>query len=549
MDTTKKTKFIAKCLVALSTIVFLTACSQQISPTGGKRDIIAPKLKTSIPSNKQINYSGKTVELMFDEYIVAENLQQKLQITPDAGEYDVKLEATSLKLVFKKDFEKDNTYSLAFGDAIKDFSEKNPVKNLRVVFSSGAKIDSASIDGMISDIQSGKPMLEVLVGLYKKTDTLNPEKTKPTYFTRTDSAGQFNIENIRPETYILMAIDDKNRSMTYNIKNERFGYIGDSIIVKPNTQMSGVALGLYYTESQPLKTRNSTSRINYYTLNYNKGLEKIKVQFTDPKDSIPFFQSSSSEIQFFNTVNSKDTIRVKTTVVDSSGIEMETIQKIKFKDNKGNAKEISKDKEIFRATMLPNYNDEIDPEIIKYVITFNKPIETYDLTKIKMYSDSTKEEILTPLDFEWSNFKSVLTINKKFVGKKELKISIPKGTFISVENDTLSDNKVQLKIKNEEDYGTIIGNVISNNSDVIIELLDNNFKVIKSGEATEFKFSFVKPGEYYLRAIEDKDKNRKWDSGNFKTKKQPERIKFYQELIKVRKNFILEGLEINLSTK
>ena len=104
----------------------LLGCSQPISPTGGKRDTIPPKLIKSIPENKQTNYKGKTIELEFDEYIVAENLQQKLLVTPDPGEYEYKAKPTSVRLVFKKSLDSAKTYSFSFGDAIKDFSEKNP---------------------------------------------------------------------------------------------------------------------------------------------------------------------------------------------------------------------------------------------------------------------------------------------------------------------------------------------------------------------------------------------------------------------------------------
>ena len=79
---TKPTKlFCAFCLLPFVFCLLLLNCSQPISPTGGKRDTIPPKLVKSIPINKLTNYKGRAVELEFDEYIVAENLQQKLSIS------------------------------------------------------------------------------------------------------------------------------------------------------------------------------------------------------------------------------------------------------------------------------------------------------------------------------------------------------------------------------------------------------------------------------------------------------------------------------------
>ncbi len=238
--------------------LLLLSCSQPISPTGGKRDTIPPKLVKSTPTNKQTNYKSKTVDLEFDEYVVAENLQQKLLITPDPGEYDSKLRPNGLRITFKKSLDSAKTYSLSFGDAIKDFSEKNPAQNLRIVFSTGQYIDSASVRGEVKDLLTNKPLLDVLVGMYPNSDTLNIEKVKPSYFTRSDSSGKFSIENIKSNTYQLIAFDDKNRSMTYNPKAERIAYLRDSTTLKDSTQISGVSLKVFMANNTPAKVRNTT---------------------------------------------------------------------------------------------------------------------------------------------------------------------------------------------------------------------------------------------------------------------------------------------------
>ncbi len=525
----------------------LISCSQQIPPTGGKRDVITPKLLSSIPINKQTNYKGKSVELFFDEYIVAENLQQKLIVTPDMGEYDVKSLSKGIKLTFKKQPPKDRTYSLSFGDAIKDFSEKNPAKNLRLVFSSGPVIDSAFVSGKITDIQTNKPLLDILVGLYKHSDTLNPEKIKPTYFTRTDSAGNFSIENIQPDTtYKIIAIDDKNRSMTFNAKVEKIGYLSDSIVIKPSTQMSGVRIPLYYVNYLPIKYKTGASKKpNIYEISYDRGILKTDVSFQNKADSIPYFQPTTNELRFYNTKNHKDSIAVKISVSDSLGNKVERIQKIKFREGKVLAKE----KEVL--TVAKNLTAPlIEPNNIVYTLSFNKPLSVLKTENIKMYSDSLKEEKLIPTDLIWENQNTILTITKKFSAKKELKINIPKGTFISVEGDTLAAITDKLGIMEAENYGLLNGEVIKPPTSFFVELLDENFKVIKTlYNQKSFRFEYIKPASYHLRVIIDSNENKKWDGGNYKTKLQPEAIYFYPVLIKVRKNFEIEGINIELSTK
>ena len=535
-------------LMSFVLVLLLTNCSQQVSPTGGKKDIILPKLINSIPINKQTNYKSKTVELTFDEYIVVENLQQKLVITPDAGEYTMKLIPKGLRLKFEKDLDSNKTYSLSFGDAIKDFSEKNPAKNLKIVFSTGKFIDSASVAGKILDIQTSRPAFDALVGLYKYSDTLNPEKKKATYFTRTDSSGNFSIENIQPDsTYKLIAIDDKNRSMTYNPKAERIAYLKDSIAVKGSTQISGLTMSLFYANYLPIKYKNGSSKKpNSYELTYDRGIENYKILFQNKADSVPYFRSNTNELKLYNTKNSKDSIAIKVIVTDSLGNVVEKSQKIKFKD----AKPSAKDKEDFYMEKSVQDNEVIEPIEIGYVMTFNKPLSIARVENIKFFSDSTKAEIIEPKDMVWENNKTKLTINKQFSAKKELKIVLPKSTFISIENDTIKAQILKFPIKDPENFGTLSGAVITSSTSFIIELLSTENKLIKTlRNQKEFKFEYLKPGEYSVRVINDINKNGKWDSGNYTKKVQPEPISFYPNIVKVRKNFEIEGINVELSTK
>ena len=131
-----------------------------------------------------------------------------------------------------------------------------------------------------------------------------------------------------------------------------------------------------------------------------------------------------------------------------------------------------------------------------------------------------------------------------------LKIVLPKSTFISIENDTIKAQILKFPIKDPENFGTLSGAVITSSKDFIIELLSTENKLIKMlRNQKEFKFEYLKPGEYRVRVINDMNKNGKWDSGNYMKKAQPEPISFYPNIVKVRKNFEIEGINVELSTK
>lgn len=54
-------------------------------------------------------------------------------------------------------------------------------------------------------------------------------------------------------------------------------------------------------------------------------------------------------------------------------------------------------------------------------------------------------------------------------------------------------------------------------------------------------FTLLEPNTYMVRAIIDKNNNKKWDTGNFLLRQKPENIIYYQEELKVRANYFLEG--------
>ena len=54
-------------------------------------------------------------------------------------------------------------------------------------------------------------------------------------------------------------------------------------------------------------------------------------------------------------------------------------------------------------------------------------------------------------------------------------------------------------------------------------------------------FNLLEPKTYKVRAIIDDNNNNKWDTGNYLLKIQPEKVIYFEEELKVRANYFLEG--------
>ena len=526
---------------AVICLIVFGRCAQIVSPTGGKKDSIAPQLIESVPLNKTLNFKENKIELFFDEYVIVDNINSKLIITPEADNpYSYKLNGTSVVLNFKKKFEDSTTYTLNFGDAIKDFAERNPAKNLKMVFSTGSSLDSGRVYGVVKDIKTNKPILDVLVGLYNFTDTLNAAKQKPFYFSRTDSSGVFSIENVQAKSYKLIAIDDKNRNMLFNAKDERIGFL--SKLVNAGSDSVSYNINMALSDNTPLKVQRTIPKVNNYTVVFNKAVEKINVSFVN-KDTLPYLPENGTQIKFFNVQPHPDSTFIKLLVTDSLGKSTTFDQKIAFLPQRGKDRQ----RDPLTVSSRPEQNKPLASNFT-YRLLFSKPIQTLSDKNISLITDSLTHETLNNLKWQWNEYHNELIINAQSFAKDSIKWDLPKGSIISVEGDTLSKIFLKHPVINEEDYGILNGNVINSDTSThfIVELVDEQYKVFKSFYSTPYTFNQIPQGNYFLRLILDTNRNKRWDTGQIDENLQPEPIIYLPNKMLIKSNFELNDVNITI---
>jgi hypothetical protein len=527
--------------LAIICLLIFGRCAQEVVPTGGKKDSIPPNLVESNPLNKTLNFKGRKIELFFDEYVVVDNINQKLIITPEADNpYSYKQNGMSVLLTFKNEFKDSTTFTLNFGDAIKDFAEKNPAKNLKLVFSTSNTLDSARVYGTLKDIKTNKPIFDALVGLYNITDTLNIAKQKPYYFSRTDSSGIFSIENIQSKEYKLIAIDDKNRNMLFNAKDERMGFLSKP--VKTGSDSASYNLTMFLSDNTLLKIQRTIPRVNNYSVVFSKPIEKVNVTFMN-KDTLPYLLENGGALKFFNVQPHPDSTLVKLSVTDSLGTITDFEQKIAFQAPRGKERQ----KDPLTLTTTPESNKPLT-NTFTYKLILNKPIQFIDDQKITLITDSLTHEPLNAFKYEWNTNHNILTISAKSFAKDTVKWDLPKGSIISVEGDTLSKMLLRHPILKEEDYGQIKGAVVNADTSMrfIVELVDEQYKIFESAYSSPYTFRHIPQGKYYLRIIIDQNRNRRWDTGQLDKDLQPEPIYYMNDKILLKANFELNDVNITV---
>lgn len=532
--------------LGLVIIEMLLSCAQIVAPTGGKKDTLAPVLVKVFPLNQSKNFNGKQIELQFDEYVSVDNILQQLSITPNLeGTYETKILPKGARLTFDKPFKENTTYSFNFRNTFKDMNERNPAKNIRLVFSTGNIIDSLKVSGKVINPLDKKPMMDVSVGLYVYSDTLNPKKIKPYYFMKTDSSGKFNIENIAAGKYRIYAITDNNSNLLYDEAKEIVGFVEDTIILNNNVDNMEIKMAkMDRIPTKVLKTRNTA---NYYLIEYNRGIKNLKIDFADKKDSMVYQQVDNRNIRIFNSINnSTDTIKVKISVTDSLDRIFTHDQKVKFKVK---SKKDEGVKEEFSMKIKPTNNEDIDLKEVGYTFTFTKPVKSFDLNKLEFENDTIVKVPISEKNLFWNKEKTEMRILVDAKKPKEfVRVKMQKGTFISVENDSTNNVLSNHPIRDVENYGTIAGEIKNpKKKGFIIQLLDEKYEVIqKLDNISKYEFTFVKAGIYYVRLIVDENRNARWDSGDLEKNILPEETQITKDKIKLKQNFELTGYDFTI---
>ena len=197
-------------LVFLFRVILFSSCANIIPPGGGPKDTLPPKLVMSLPKDSATNVSPKVITLTFDEYVTLQSAQQELIVSPtlkNSPLIDSKLRVVTIKLN-KDSFEANTTYSLNFGNAIKDVNEGNIAKGFTYVFSTGNSLDQGVYKGKVILAETGKIDSSLVVILHNNLSDTAIAKIRPRYYTRLNGKGEFSFRNLPEGVFNVYVLEN-----------------------------------------------------------------------------------------------------------------------------------------------------------------------------------------------------------------------------------------------------------------------------------------------------------------------------------------------------
>jgi len=573
----------------------LVRCAHPVTPGGGPKDKQPPQVLETKPENGSARFVGNKFTIEFDEFISLENIAEEGLISPPVNEQpDFKIKGKSLVVKFNETLRPNTTYSVYFGDAIVDITEKNPLSNYTYIFSTGDRVDSLSMQGEVLDAFDLKPIEDAFVMLYKdENDTLPfdslPLAVRPYYLSKTDVNGKFTFHGLADENYMLIALADLNRNYIFDQPGEGIAFLDtlvapqfikpilpdtatvDSMAVMLTDSLSMLMADSSATTSDSLDMQASPEeQLEQYTLylfTHKDTIQKllktelirhntIRFSFTMPAKDIRFKPLNFNlDSNWFKAVynHEKDTLiwYLKDLPVDTLRLlvlnNLDTIERASIRLNpekklKGRKKKkdvVEKKRYLKWETNMKNRIISLDqqPEI-----TFDLPIVSYqsDSSWLTMMDDTIPNPDFNYLDSLHRRIQIPIEL------KEESKYSIyfPDSAFTDwngLHNEAIF---LEFYTKSLREYGTFDINLHpSKNQHYILQLLGDKETVVRQhliqGDTT-IVYKYLDPKKYLLKIIFDNNRNGQWDAGNYLIKRQPEKVIYYMKEINVRANWEIE---------
>ena len=506
-------------------------CARRSLPTGGFKDTLPPNVVNTSPKMNTVFFDKEKITITFDEYIKLVDLNKQLIISPplEPNKYKVKPQGTvskKIQIELLDSLLENTTYTFNFGESIIDNNEGNLLPFFNYAISTGAIIDSLEIKGKITDSYERITDSYTSVYLYPIDSTYSDSTIflkKPFYATSTLDSTAYNFRNLRPDKYQIVAIKDISGNYIFDQSVDKIGFIeepitlpGDSII---NFRIFKEVPNLYW--SRPFFINKNKIGFGYFG---KPEPSAIKVQSKVPRN----FRYIINKDRETDTLN----FWFRGSMIDSIkfGIEEKDTTKtytIQIKDIKPDSLVIS--------SVTKNSIELID----SFKIKSSLPIVKVNMDLINIVGlDSLEVQFEAFLDKNYDE----LALTFDALPNDNYKIEFLPDAMVDFWGQTHDTLRYSVKTRPISDYGNLYLQILrEDKSPFILELVDLKGKVLrrydKINDSDYYEFKYLLPGKYLFRYIRDKNGNKKWDTGNYLKKIQPEIVYYSTDTIDLRANW------------
>lgn len=499
---------------------FLVAsCAQVGTISGGDKDEVAPrpKLARINPPNESTNFTGKEIEIPFDEYISLSNPSENIRIVPPHAKLKAVMKKKSLVISWEEDLNPNTTYAIYINNAVKDITEGND-SIMQYVFSTGNTLDSLKYAVKVVDAWSNLPVENCVVGLF------DPNSKEIRNFTETTKNGEALLNYVKQDQYQLLVFVDENKDLIIQ-DHERVGFQLDSILNIQNSTIDTIPVRLFTPKTKPkIRTKNYLAPKSI-VIGTTVPLRNETVWLNGDKvDKTRYLMIKEDSLRVFLPAN-----------LDNNTV---VIQADDFKDTASVRSPVSKSPAVITVRSSKQNNTFAPSEQITFEVS--SYIKQVDTSNIKVYNKKDSSLIHNyTYSFEYNQLE--IALDKSQYSELEFVFS---ASSIQTDAGGIAEQKIDCILNEERKYGALDLNLSYYSTPILLQVYLNS-KPLKRIQIEESKENLVidelEPGDYSFKVILDDNKNGRWDTGKRSEYVQPEKVDLYSTPTKVRANWVVEA--------
>jgi uncharacterized protein (DUF2141 family) len=271
----------------IAAISIFTRCANIIPPLGGAKDSLPPQLISVTPKDSSLRFKGNKISFVFNEFIELQNTRENIIVSPTPNiDPVIESKLRTITVRIKDSLAPNTTYTINFGNAIKDINEGNIAKNFTYVFATGDTLDSYELNGRVVLAKTGKVDSTLIAMLHTSEADSAIVKQKPRYVAKLNGQGQFQFKNLPAGTFYLYALKDESGQKKYFSNKQSFAFADAPITITAANKPVNLYAFVEKEEKQPVATEikiasnGNTDKSLRFTTSLNNNVQDILQPFT-----------------------------------------------------------------------------------------------------------------------------------------------------------------------------------------------------------------------------------------------------------------------------
>ena len=178
---------------------------------------------------------------------------------------------------------------------------------------------------------------------------------------------------------------------------------------------------------------------------------------------------------------------------------------------------------------------------IPYSISFAEPLQSIDTAAIHV-SKAINDSTFVPIPFV---FRASDKEHRRYIvyaewrPEEKYRVEIDSAAFIGLYGAASDKFSEKIAFRSLDSYAVLNLAIRGIGDNAIVQLLRNDGGVLTSQKTEQGRctFYFIRPAKYYLRVIIDENGNGVWDTGDYASGVQPEKVYYYPHALELKALF------------